>query len=68
MTVKLPNDLSSEQQAAIVACLRIFAARGRSLRLERQQKTKTAETVGTGTAGLADATGTSPEVCPDATP
>lgn len=33
----LPDNLTPEQDAALVECLRLFAAHGRALRLARQQ-------------------------------
>jgi hypothetical protein len=50
--MRLPDQLTSDQHAALVACLRIFALRGRSIReeREREQKAQSAERLGGGAA------------------
>jgi len=59
--MQLPDTLTDEQSAAIVQCLRIFAARGRALRLareqaEREQKENHADAGGAGRDSLGDST------------
>ncbi len=39
--MQLPSELTDAQHAAIIACLRIAAARGRAIRLERERQQKT---------------------------
>jgi hypothetical protein len=36
--MRLPNELTPEQHCAIVEAIRIFASRGRQLRLEREAR------------------------------
>jgi hypothetical protein len=49
--MKLPDELTAEQHAALVACLKRFAEHGRAIRLAREQaegeqKAKSADSVG----------------------
>ena len=58
--MQLPGDITSEAHAAIIAAIRVFAARGRALRLARDQadKAKLALPVGEPAgASLAETTG-----------
>jgi hypothetical protein len=60
--MRLPGNTTPEAEAALIACLRVFAARGRQLRQAREQadKAKLALPVGEPAASLAETTGANP--------
>jgi len=59
--MQLPSELSDAQSAAVVQCLQLFAARGRALRLareQREQKDTSAEMLGSDAADVSEIHGT----------
>jgi len=52
--MQLPNELTETQHAAIVACLRVFAARGRQIRLECEARERAAQVQDVPNAGQTD--------------